>query len=142
MLIFARQHTALVLTSFRGSALRLTGKHWDRAMTAAQRRDMTAREAADIEEELKGASLQRMITHFSNTCSAAYVDPVTTTLTTMLKNPVQCAINEQEICPFTAHPTVAFPFSLMTARASVSHTHYRGTSLIRSSPPPRATVGP
>jgi hypothetical protein len=49
--IFARHRTALVLTSLRGSGVRLSGKHWDRGMTAVQRRDMAAREAADIEEE-------------------------------------------------------------------------------------------
>ena len=63
----------------------------------------------------KGKSLQRIMAHFSNTCSAAYVDPVTTTVTMMLKNPVQCAMNEQGICPFKAHPTMTFPFSLMDA---------------------------
>jgi hypothetical protein len=63
-----------------------------------------------------GESLERIMTHFSNTCPAAYVDPVTTTVTMMLKNPVQCAINEQGICPFKAHPTMTFPFSLMSAK--------------------------
>jgi hypothetical protein len=61
----------------------------------------------------KGRSLQRIMAHFSNTCSAVYVDPVTTTVTMILKNPVQCAINEQGICPFKAYPTMTFPFSLM-----------------------------
>jgi len=61
----------------------------------------------------KGNSLQRILAHFSNTCSSAYVDPVTTTVTMILKNPVQCAINEQGICPFKAYPTMTFPFSLM-----------------------------
>jgi hypothetical protein len=68
-----------------------------------------------IDMFFKGVSLQRIMTHFSNTCSSTYMDPVTTTVTMMLKNPVQCAINEQGICPFKAHPTMTFPFSLMTA---------------------------
>jgi hypothetical protein len=63
----------------------------------------------------KGMALQRVMTHLSNTCPAAYVDPVTTTVTMVLKNPVQCAINEQGVCPFKAHPTMTFPFSLMSA---------------------------
>jgi hypothetical protein len=63
----------------------------------------------------KGVPLQRIMTHFSNTCPAAYVDPVTTTVTMILNNPVQCAINEQGICPFKAYPTMTFPFSLMDA---------------------------
>jgi hypothetical protein len=63
----------------------------------------------------KGISLQRVMAHLSNTCPAAYVDPVTTTVTMILKNPVQCAINEQGICPFKSHPTMTFPFSLMSA---------------------------
>ncbi|KAJ1464237.1 hypothetical protein T484DRAFT_1758251 [Baffinella frigidus] len=63
----------------------------------------------------KGQSLQRIMTHLSNTCPAAYVDPVTTTVTMILKNPIQCAINEQGICPFKAYPTMTFPFSLMDA---------------------------
>ena len=63
----------------------------------------------------KGMALQRVMAHLSNTCPAAYVDPVTTTVTMVLKNPVQCAINEQGVCPFKAHPTMTFPFSLMSA---------------------------
>ena len=63
----------------------------------------------------KGINLQRVREHLSNTCPAAYVDPVTTTVTMILKNPVQCAINEQGICPFKAYPTMTFPFSLMNA---------------------------
>jgi hypothetical protein len=63
----------------------------------------------------RGHALQRAMVHFSNTCSAQYVDPVTTIVTIMLKHPVQCAINEQGICPFKSHPTMTFPFSLMNA---------------------------
>jgi hypothetical protein len=62
----------------------------------------------------KDNALQRLIIHFSNTCSTQYVDPVTTIVTIILKNPVQCAINEQGICPFKSHPTMTFPFSLMS----------------------------
>jgi len=36
--------------------MRLTGKHWDRGLTARQRRAVAARDAADYEEEL--AALQ------------------------------------------------------------------------------------
>jgi len=68
-----------------------------------------------IDTFFKGTSLQRVMAHLSNTCPAAYVDPVTTTVTMILKNPVQCAINEQGICPFKAYPTLTFPFSLMNA---------------------------
>jgi hypothetical protein len=63
----------------------------------------------------KGTPLQRVMAHLSNTCPAVYVDPVTTTVTMILKNPVQCAINEQGICPFKEYPTMTFPFSLMDA---------------------------
>ena len=69
-----------------------------------------------METFFQGKSLERIMAHFSNTCSAAYVDPVTTTVTMMLKNPVQCAINEQGICPFKAYPTMTFPFSLMDSK--------------------------
>jgi hypothetical protein len=51
-LIFARQRSVLLLTCLRGAALRLTGKHWDRGLTAGQRRDVAARTLADLEEEL------------------------------------------------------------------------------------------
>jgi hypothetical protein len=61
----------------------------------------------------KGESLQQIMTYFSNTCSVQCVDPITTTVVMMLKNPVQCAINEQGICPFKAHPVMTFPFSRM-----------------------------
>ncbi|KAJ1465688.1 hypothetical protein T484DRAFT_1757234 [Baffinella frigidus] len=61
----------------------------------------------------KDNALQRLVVHFSNTCSVQYVDPITTIVTIMLKNSVQCAINEQGICPFKSHPTMTFPFSLM-----------------------------
>jgi hypothetical protein len=63
----------------------------------------------------KGDSLQRIMAHFSNTSSVQCVDPITTTVVTTLKNPIQCAINEQGICPFKAHPTMTFPFSRMSA---------------------------
>jgi hypothetical protein len=68
-----------------------------------------------IEMFFVGTGLQRVMAHLSNTCPAAYVDPVTTTVTMVLRNPVQCAINEQGICPFRAYPTMTFPFSLMNA---------------------------
>ena len=55
-LIFARQRAMLTLTCPRSAAMRLTGKHWDRGLTAEQRRAVVARDAADYEEEL--AALQ------------------------------------------------------------------------------------
>jgi hypothetical protein len=51
-LIFARQRSVLLLTCLRGSALRLTGKHWDRGLTAGQRRAVAVRTLAELEEEL------------------------------------------------------------------------------------------
>ena len=53
--IFARQRADLELACLRGAALRLTGKHWDRGMTAAQRRAVAARDLADVEEERAAA---------------------------------------------------------------------------------------
>ena len=49
--IFARQRSVLMLTCLRAGALRLTGKHWDRGLTAAQRRAVAARDLADEEDE-------------------------------------------------------------------------------------------
>ena len=54
--IFARERSALMLTVLRAAAMRLTGKHWDRGLSAGQRRAVAARDAADAEEER--ASLQ------------------------------------------------------------------------------------
>jgi hypothetical protein len=68
-----------------------------------------------LELFFKGEALQRVMAHFSNTCSVQCVDPITTTVVMMLKNPIQCAINEQGICPFKAHPIMTFPFSRMNA---------------------------
>jgi hypothetical protein len=68
-----------------------------------------------IQMFFKGMALQRVMAHLSNICPAAYVDPVTTTVTLILKNPIQCAMNEQGICPFKAYPVLNFPFSLMSA---------------------------
>jgi hypothetical protein len=64
----------------------------------------------------KGEALQRVMEHFSNNCSVQCVDPITTTVVMVLKNPIQCAINEQGLCPFKAHPIVTFPFSRMNAK--------------------------
>jgi hypothetical protein len=50
-LIFARQRSVLMLTCLRAGALRLSGKHWDRALTAEQRRAVAARDAADLAED-------------------------------------------------------------------------------------------
>ena len=50
--IFARQRSALMLTVLRGAALRLTGKHWDRGLTVAQRHAVAVRTLEDQEEEL------------------------------------------------------------------------------------------
>jgi len=55
-LICARLRAMLTLTCPRSAAMRLTGKHWDRGLTAGHRRAMAARDAADYEEEL--ATLQ------------------------------------------------------------------------------------
>ncbi|KAJ1465935.1 hypothetical protein T484DRAFT_1757059 [Baffinella frigidus] len=51
--------------------------------------------------------------YFSNACAVQYVDPITTTVVMMLKNPIQCAINEQGICPIKSHPIMTFLFSRM-----------------------------
>jgi len=51
-LIFACQRSVLMLTCIRGAALRLTGKNWDRGLTAGHRRAVAARTLADLEEEL------------------------------------------------------------------------------------------
>jgi hypothetical protein len=51
-LIFAHQRSVLIRTCLRGAALRLTGKHWNRGLTAGQRRAVAARTLADLEEEL------------------------------------------------------------------------------------------
>ena len=51
-LIFARQRSVLMRTCFRGAALRLTGKHWDRGLSAEERRDVAARTLEDLEEEM------------------------------------------------------------------------------------------
>ena len=48
---FARQRSVLMLTCFRGTALRLTGKHWARGLTSRQRRVVAARDLADAEVE-------------------------------------------------------------------------------------------
>jgi hypothetical protein len=69
-----------------------------------------------IEIFFKGDALQRTMAYFSNTCSVEYVDPITTIVVAMLKNPIQCAINEQGICPFKAHPIMTFPFSRMNTQ--------------------------
>jgi hypothetical protein len=69
-----------------------------------------------VELFFKGDTLQRVIAHFSNTCSAQYVDPITSTCEILLKNPLQCALNQQGVCPFKAHPTMTFPFSLMNSK--------------------------
>ena len=42
----------LMLTILRGAALRLTGKHWDRGLTVAQRHAVAVRTLEDQEEEL------------------------------------------------------------------------------------------
>jgi len=55
--IFARERSALMLTVLRAAAMRLTGKHWDRGLSAGQRRAVAARDAADAEEEER-SSLQ------------------------------------------------------------------------------------
>jgi hypothetical protein len=68
-----------------------------------------------IEIFFKGDALQRIMAYFSNTCSAQFVDPITTIVVLMLKNPIQCAINEQGICPFKSYPIMTFPFSRMNA---------------------------
>jgi hypothetical protein len=68
-----------------------------------------------IQMFFKGMALQRVMAHLSNICPAAYVDPVTTTVTIFLKNPIQFGLNEQGICPFKAYPTLTYPFSLMDA---------------------------
>jgi hypothetical protein len=49
--IFARARSALMLTILRAAAMRLTGKHWDRGLSAGQRRAAAARDAAEAEEE-------------------------------------------------------------------------------------------
>ena len=49
--IFARQRSALVLSCLRAGALRLTGKHWVRVLTAVQPRAVAARNLADEEDE-------------------------------------------------------------------------------------------
>ena len=68
-----------------------------------------------VELFFKNETLQRVISHLRKTCSAQYVDPITSTCEILLKNPVQCALNQQGVCPFKAHPTMTFPFSLMNA---------------------------
>jgi hypothetical protein len=67
----------------------------------------------------KGEALQRVMTYFCNTCAAHYVDPITTIVVMMLKNPIQCAINEQGICPFKSHPIMTFPFSRMNTEQQI-----------------------
>ena len=67
-----------------------------------------------IEVFFKGGSLLEIMTHFSNSSSVQCVDPITTTVVMMLKNPIQCAVNEQGISPFKAHPVMTFPFSRMS----------------------------
>jgi hypothetical protein len=61
----------------------------------------------------RGDALQRVMSYFCNTCAVQYVDPITTIVVLMLQNPIQCAINEQGICPFKSHPIMTFPFSRM-----------------------------
>ena len=49
--MFARQRSDLMLACFRGTALRLTGKHWYRGLAAGQRRAVAARDLADEDAE-------------------------------------------------------------------------------------------
>ena len=49
--IFARQRSVRMLACLRGAAFRLNCKHWDRGLTAGQRRAVAARDLADEEEE-------------------------------------------------------------------------------------------
>jgi hypothetical protein len=51
--LFARECTALMQTLHRVGAMRLSGKHWDRGMSAGHRRATAARDAADAEEEAR-----------------------------------------------------------------------------------------
>jgi hypothetical protein len=49
--IFARQRSVLTLSCLRGgAALRLSGKQWDRGLTAEERRAVAERDLADEEE--------------------------------------------------------------------------------------------
>ena len=46
----ARQRSVLTLSCLRGAALRLSGKLWDRGLTAEERRAVAERDLADEEE--------------------------------------------------------------------------------------------
>ena len=69
-----------------------------------------------IDMFFKGDMLQRVLACFSNSCSAQYVDPITSTCEIMLKNPLQVYLNTHGIVPFKSHPTMVYPFASMTAQ--------------------------
>jgi hypothetical protein len=61
----------------------------------------------------KDAMLQRVLSHISNTSNIRHVDPITRTCVETIQTPIQCALNEQGVCPFKKHPTIIFPFAMM-----------------------------
>jgi hypothetical protein len=63
----------------------------------------------------KGETLQRVLSHISNTTNIRHIDPITHTCILSIQQPIQFAINEQGVCPFKKHPTMIYPFALMNA---------------------------
>jgi hypothetical protein len=61
----------------------------------------------------KGETLQRVLSHISNTTNIRYIDPITHTCIQTITHPIQFAMNEQGVCPFKKHPTMIYPFALM-----------------------------
>jgi hypothetical protein len=69
--IFARQRSVLTLSCLRGAALRLSGKHWDRSLTAEERRGVAERDLAD-EEEARDAGAALAVAPAAGIVAQAY----------------------------------------------------------------------